>query len=219
MTIMMQRTTGLERFHAAQAERGHFDRAYREIQQGRKRTHWMWYVFPQLRALAKSETARYFGIADLAEARAYLADPILAGRLAKCTISVLSHRRLMFSYPDNHKLRACMTLFSKVVDDPTLPNAVLEKFFAGMQDQLTLDVLAGKKIAPPVSHWEQQVAVTRAAVTRRRTDPMLRHEIETFVKRFNLSAAATRQMVDEWMADRGRAVAVAWDEAYDSCQG
>jgi uncharacterized protein (DUF1810 family) len=221
----------LQRFHSAQATQGHFDKAYREIQRGRKHTHWMWFVFPQLRALGKSETARYFGIADLAEARAYLGDPILAGRLARCTIAVLSHKRLMFEHPDNHKLRACMTLFAKVVEDPTLPLAVLEKFYAGMQDQLTLDVLAGKKITLPSprrvdvgKHWEKQVASARAAVDsvgarRERNEPMLRSEVESFVRGFNLSAAATRRMVDEWMADRGRAVSVAWDEAYDSCQG
>lgn len=218
----------LKRFHIAD---GTYGRAYREIRTGHKTGHWMWFVFPQLRALAKSDTARYFGIADLAEARAYVNDPALRRRLAECTIAVLGHRRLMFEHPDNHKLRACMTLFAKVVEDPTLPMAVLEKFYAGMQDQLTLDVLAGKKITLPPPrradmghHWEKRIASARAAVDsvgvrRDRADPMLRSEVEAFVRGFNLSRAATQRMVDEWMADRGRAVSVAWDEAYDSCQG
>lgn len=221
----------LERFHAAHAHKGVYLRARSEIMAGRKRTHWMWFVFPQLRALAKSETARFYGIADLDEARAYIDDPVLRARLAECTMGVLGHKRLMLTYPDNHKLRSCMTLFSKVAADPTLPLAVLDKFFAGMQDQLTLDVLAGKRIAPTPprrddvgKHWEKQIAATRSAiesvgVRRGRSDPMLRSEVEAFVRGFNLSRAASKRMVDEWMADRARAVSVAWDEAYDSCQG
>lgn len=217
----------LERFRGAQS--GPYPAAYREIKAGRKTGHWMWFIFPQLRALAKSETARYFGIADLAEARAYVNDPVLRQRLAECTIAALSHEQLMFEHPDNHKLRACMTLFAKVVEDPTLPMAVLNKFYAGMQDQLTLDVLDGKKITLPPSreaamghHWEKQIAGARAAADsvgarRQRVEPMLRGEVEAYVRGFNLSAAASRRMVDEWMADRGRATSIAWDEAADYC--
>lgn len=214
----------LDRFRFAQAERGCYERALREIKQGRKQTHWMWFVFPQLRALSKSEAADYFGIADLAEAKAYIADPLLRRRLAEVTIATLKHRNLMFAHPDDHKLRSCMTLFAKVVEDASLPLAVLEKFFGGKQDQLTLDVLAGKKITLPAPRAaklrEGRVAATRAVVEpssprRRRGEPMLRSEVESYVRRFGLSTADTRRMVDEWMADRGRAVSVAWDEAND----
>jgi len=216
----------LDRFHVAHATGAHFDKAYREIQRGRKHTHWMWFVFPQLRALGNSETARYFGIADLTEARAYLGDPILAGRLARCVIAVLSHKRLMFEHPDNYKLRACMTLFAKVVEDPTLPLAVLEKFYAGQPDQLTLDVLAGKTIAPQTAmgrvevgrRWEKRIdrAVRPVGRLAEPDRPMDRAEVVSFVRGFNLSAAATRHLVDKWMEDQERAREAGWNSHADS---
>lgn len=118
----------------------------REIASGQKQTHWMWYVFPQLRVFAKSETAHYYGIADKAEALAYLDDEVLRVRLATATMGILKQRRLMFTDVDQRKLHRCMTLFGELVKDRTLPDAVLTKFFAGEQHQLTLDVLAGKQV-------------------------------------------------------------------------
>jgi uncharacterized protein (DUF1810 family) len=219
----------LDRFHRAQATLGRFDKAYREVQLGRKQTHWMWFVFPQLRALAKSETARYFGIADITEARAYLADPVLAARLAKCTMAVLSHKHLMFGHPDNHKLRASMTLFSKVVADPTLPTAVLEKFYGGKPDQLTLDVLDGKRITLPPSRFHQtamgRVEWKQAPMwedTAPEDDdpapdrPMDRAEVARFVRGFNVSKTVAMQIVDKWMEDQERARDAGWEAHADS---
>ena len=208
----LNQATGLGRFHAAHSRDNAYRRAFREIQQGRKRTHWMWFVFPQLRALAKSETARFYGIADRAEAIAYIDDPVLRMRLGECTTAILGHRRLMLTHPDNHKLRSCMTLFAQVTADPTLPNAVLAKFFDGKPDQLTLDVLAGKAItlppprtAPAAHRWEQgmlRIPQDTQAWTRER--------VMSFVRSFGLSSVATRQLTDAWMADRGRAMGAVW---------
>lgn len=209
----------LQRFHFAQDEREHYRRAVTEMRRGVKVTHWMWYVFPQLRALAKSETATYFGIANIAEARAYVSDPILRARLAEATMAVLGHKKLMFGHTDTHKLRSCMTLFAQVVEDPTLPNAVLAKFYDGKPDQLTLDVLAGKKITLPPSRTYAQTPLFSKPGTRLRDEPMDRAEVERFLREFNLSGASTARIAEEWLRDRRSAIEVAWDEAYDSIQG
>jgi uncharacterized protein (DUF1810 family) len=137
-------TTALGRFRSAQDKR--WRQITRELATGRKETHWMWFVFPQLRALAKSETAHYYGLDGKAEALAYLDDPILRARLAEATMAVLRHQRSMFSDTDRRKLRACMTLFREITTDPTLPDAVLAKFYAGTRCPLTLDLLAGKPV-------------------------------------------------------------------------
>lgn len=209
----------LRRFHVAQDERGHYDRALREMRRGVKATHWMWYVFPQLRALSKSEAADYFGIAGIDEARAYVGDPVLRVRLAESTMAVLAHKGLMFAHPDNHKLRSCMTLFAQVVEDPALPNAVLDKFYGGVRDQLTLDSLAGKPIVLPRSRPVVQPPLFRTPVGRLRGEPMDRGEVERFLREFNLSGPAAKRIAEEWIGDRRRAVEMAFDEAYDSMQG
>ena len=116
-----------------------------ELATGQKQTHWMWFVFPQLRGLAKSEMAQRYGIADKAEALAYLDNEVLRVRLASATMAVLKQKRLMFGDTDRKKLRSCMTLFRGLVTDPTLPDAVLTKYYDG-PCQLTLDLLAGRPI-------------------------------------------------------------------------
>lgn len=225
--------TGLARFRRAQDHHGAYRRALREISQGVKRTHWMWFVFPQLRGLAKSDTARYFGIADRAEAYAYLSDPVLRLRLAECASGVLRQTELMFSRVDTYKLRSSMTLFGQVAEDPTLANAVLEKFFDGKPDQLTLDLLAGKPIVLPESRptprpvatgrfREQGVQRARAALDaaerrRRAQEPWSRDRVSTFLASFGgLSTVAVRQMTDAWMADRQSAMKMAWESCADS---
>lgn len=234
MTVMTKPVTiGLRRFHAAHERGGVYRRALREIQRGDKQTHWMWFIFPQLQGLAKSNVARFYGIADRAEALAYLDDPILRRRLAECTMGALSHPKLMFDYPDNHKLRSCMTLFREVAADPALPNAVLEKFFAGLPDQNTLDLLAGKpvmlatKTTPPRGvdmgkHWEKQIKKARqavAAVGQRPTHmdrgQWSRERVTSFVRGFGLSTVATKQMVDAWMADQARAWREGWEDGHE----
>lgn len=231
MTLAITRPLAgpLDRFLAAQNRQGTYIRARNEIVAGRKRTHWMWFVFPQLAALAKSETARYYGIADKDQAAAYIENTTLRARLGECTMHVLRHDRLMFHRPDDGKLHACMTLFREVVADPTAPNAVLDKFYGGKPHQLTLDVLAGRYVAPQTTtgrvevgrHWDKQISVAQANVAaagarRPRTEPMMRAEVASFVAGFNLSAAATRRLVDEWMADQDRARQTGWDAHADA---
>lgn len=114
-----------------------------ELRDGRKTGHWMWFVFPQLRGLGRSETARFYGIADLAEARAYLADPVLAGRLEQAATALLSHSGLtaeeILGAVDALKLRSSATLFSRAGKGRTalLMHDVLARFYGGRPCPLT----------------------------------------------------------------------------------
>ncbi len=134
----------LERFVAAQD--AVMAAVREELRAGRKRTHWMWFVFPQLRALGRSGTALHYGIASLAEARAYLAHPALGPRLRDCTALVCAAQgrtiHEIFGSPDDMKFRSCMTLFAAA--DPAAPlfTEALRIFFDGQPDPLTVDLLA-----------------------------------------------------------------------------
>ncbi|WP_433359511.1 DUF1810 domain-containing protein [Actinoplanes sp. CA-142083] len=128
----------LERFVAAQD--GVYERALAEIVAGDKRSHWMWFIFPQIAGLGRSATAERYAISGREEAVAYLAHPVLGPRLKQCTESVLSHRTQFFPFPDDLKLRSCMTLFAQVADDPAPFRAVIARFYDG-DDQRTLDLL------------------------------------------------------------------------------
>jgi len=137
----------LERFVAAQAPV--FDRALAELQAGRKRSHWMWFIFPQLRGLGFSTTARFYGIASLAEARAYLAHPLLGPRLEICmrTVLAIQDRSLheIFGTPDDMKFGSCMTLFSLAADGrDSLFHTALDRYCGGRQDERTLELLDGE---------------------------------------------------------------------------
>lgn len=119
------------------------DAVRRELAAGTKRTHWMWFIFPQLRALGRSETARFYGLAGLAEARAYLAHPVLGPRLLDCVESV-DHVQgktalQILGSPDDLKFRSCLTLFAAVDRAPF--EAALRHFYAGVPDPLTLELL------------------------------------------------------------------------------
>lgn len=133
----------LERFKEAQ-EKNYAD-ALNEIHKGKKTSHWMWYVFPQLQGLGKTETARFFGIADLEEAEAYLNDPILKKRLERISEALLQHKNKsaneILGKPDDLKLRSCMTLFSIVPDASPVFQEVLNVFFEGNKDNRTLELL------------------------------------------------------------------------------
>jgi uncharacterized protein (DUF1810 family) len=128
----------LQRFHAAQA--GVYPRVLGEIRAGDKRSHWMWFVFPQVAGLGFSPAAQRYAITGRDEARAYLGDPVLGPRLLECAAGVLAHDHLMFDFPDDLKLRSSMTLFAQVADDPAPFEAVLAKFYDG-PDRRTLDLL------------------------------------------------------------------------------
>lgn len=137
----------LARFHEAQ--RGSYDAALAELRSARKATHWMWFIFPQLAGLGRSATARYYGIADLGEARAYLADPVLQARLDACAAALLSHDGLtaetILGPVDALKLRSSATLFAAA--DPDGPvgarmEAILDRFYGGRPCPLTAGLLA-----------------------------------------------------------------------------
>lgn len=133
----------LQRFVAAQE--GVYERALGELRAGRKRTHWMWFVFPQLAGLGFSATAQHYAIADLAEARAYLADPLLGQRLRRCAEALLAHEGLgareIFGSPDDLKLRSSMTLFVRVAERDSVFGRVLERYYGGAEDPRTLELL------------------------------------------------------------------------------
>lgn len=123
-----------------------------ELRAGRKRTHWMWFVFPQLRGLGHSPTAQFYAIASLEEAEAYLADPVLGPRLRECTrlVNEIDGRTLgeIFGFPDDLKFRSCMTLFARAVErraafpEDQIFRRALEKYFGGQEDPRTLERLA-----------------------------------------------------------------------------
>ncbi|MDO9500177.1 DUF1810 domain-containing protein [Falsiroseomonas sp.] len=118
----------------------------RELRQGRKYGHWMWFVFPQLRELGRSATARHYGISSLAEARAYAAHPLLGQRLVDCTALVLAVPdrtvHAIFGSPDDLKFRSCMTLFAAAWPEQPVFAEALRRHFGGAADSLTLDLLA-----------------------------------------------------------------------------
>jgi uncharacterized protein (DUF1810 family) len=133
----------LQRFLEAQNQ--NYLKALAEISHGKKTTHWMWYIFPQIQGLGQSETARFFGIADLDEAAAYLEHPVLGKHLVQISTELLKHRELsaaeIFGHPDNMKLRSSMTLFANVPESHKVFRQVLDTFFNGEQDEKTLQIL------------------------------------------------------------------------------
>jgi uncharacterized protein (DUF1810 family) len=115
-----------------------------ELAEGSKRSHWMWFIFPQLKGLGGSPTAVSYAISSLAEAHAYLAHPLLGARLRECTLCVLAltgrTAHEVFGYPDDLKFRSCMTLFAHA--DPAGPwRTALARYFAGEEDPLTRERL------------------------------------------------------------------------------
>jgi uncharacterized protein (DUF1810 family) len=134
----------MQRFLDAQAQV--YDAVRAELSAGRKRSHWMWFVFPQLRGLGKSPTARFYGIGSKREALDYWRHPVLGARLEQCTRLVLAHTdktaHEIFGSPDDLKLRSCMTLFREVAPEQPLFGQVLQRFYDGQPDRRTLELLA-----------------------------------------------------------------------------
>jgi uncharacterized protein (DUF1810 family) len=131
----------LERFVAAQDEV--YDQALAELVAGGKRSHWMWFVFPQLAGLGSSPAARKYAIGGLDEARAYLEHPVLGPRLRESAAALLEHdasAEEILGYPDDLKLRSSMTLFAEAVADRELFDRVIGRFYDG-PDQRTLELL------------------------------------------------------------------------------
>ena len=134
---------GLDKYVSAQAR--DYDDALREIRGGRKRSHWIWYIFPQLDGLGYSSTAQYYGIRDLEQAKDYMAHPVLGPRLVEISEALLalpsSDPGAVMGYPDDLKLCSSMTLFELAAPDQPVFGKVLDKFYGGRRDPLTLRLL------------------------------------------------------------------------------
>jgi uncharacterized protein (DUF1810 family) len=133
----------LERF--VQAQQPVIGQVLKELRTGRKASHWMWFVFPQLEGLGRSPMARRFAIASREEAAAYLAHPVLGPRLRECTrlVNEVEGRGIeeIFGHPDELKFHSCMTLFAQASADDRVFIEALRKYFAGEYDPLTLERL------------------------------------------------------------------------------
>jgi uncharacterized protein (DUF1810 family) len=133
----------LQRFVDAQS--GVIDRVYAELRAGQKGSHWMWFIFPQIRGLGSSRMSQAFAISSLAEAAAYVAHPVLGPRLKRCTelVNAIEDRSIeeVLGYPDHLKFHSSMTLFARAEPGEPVFQAALQKFFAGNFDQSTLNRL------------------------------------------------------------------------------
>lgn len=133
----------LERFVSPQS--GVYPRALAEIRAGSKRSHWMWFIFPQIEGLGRTPTSRLYSIKSLDEARAYLAHPVLGPRLVECAEAALqvpdrtAHE--IFGSPDDLKLRSSATLFAEAAGEPSVFHRLLDRFYEGKPDERTLELL------------------------------------------------------------------------------
>lgn len=143
----MSTVSDLKRF--TDAQQSSFATALSEIQNGKKRSHWMWYIFPQIQGLGFSSTAQYYAIENLEEAAAYIAHPVLGVRLIEISKALLeledTDPRLVMGYPDNLKLRSCMTLFQIAAPDQPVFGQVLDKYFGGKPDGRTKEILCHER--------------------------------------------------------------------------
>ena len=137
----MQDPHRLQRFVDAQDDDGTYESALRELRDGRKRSHWMWFIFPQIAGLGQSPTSRRYAISSLEEARAYVAHPVLGPRLEECVRALLARTgasaRDIFGGIDAMKLRSSMTLFHRADPDNALYREVLDRYFGGEPDEAT----------------------------------------------------------------------------------
>ena len=135
----------LDRF--VQAQTLMYPSVLKQIQNGKKTSHWMWFMFPQLRGLGTSTMAHKYGIVDLGEAKAYLAHPVLSGRLYELCGELLKHKDKtaleIFGDIDEMKLKSSMTLFALTSEDYTIFDEVLEHFFGGEMDEVTVKLING----------------------------------------------------------------------------
>ena len=137
----MQDPHRLQRFVDAQDDDGTYESALRELRDGRKRSHWMWFIFPQIAGLGQSPSSRRYAISSLEEARAYVEHPILGPRLEECARALLQRAgasaRDIFGGIDAMKLRSSMTLFHRADPDNPLYSEVLDRYFGGEPDSAT----------------------------------------------------------------------------------
>lgn len=134
----------MERFISAQLNS--YEIALAEIKNGKKISHWMWYIFPQLAGLGFSPTSKYYALKNLQEAKEYLEHPILGKRLLEISHELLNLNNLsaeeIFGSPDDKKLKSCMTLFNMIDNSPSVFNEVLNKYFEGNPDKRTIQLLS-----------------------------------------------------------------------------
>ncbi len=127
------------------AQENDFERALAEIKRGRKQSHWMWYIFPQIKGLGSSETSRFYAVKTSAEAELYLAHPVLGARLVRISEALLEIEgktaNQIFGSPDDVKLKSCMTLFGSLENAHPVFQRVLDKYFNGTKDQRTLELI------------------------------------------------------------------------------
>ena len=133
----------LNRF--VRAQETSYDRALAEVRDGCKRSHWMWYIFPQIAGLGQTSTSRLYAIDDLEEAQAYLRHPVLGPRLLEISEALLAlntdSAMAVFGWPDDMKLRSCMTLFSAVSEEGSVFQQVLDAYYRGERDERTMQLL------------------------------------------------------------------------------
>jgi uncharacterized protein (DUF1810 family) len=134
----------LIRFYLAQESK--YAIALSEIQAGRKQNHWIWYIFPQIAGLGRSETAQFYALKDVNEAKLFLEDPVLGKRLREITQALLGLEELtiyaVMGTPDDMKVKSCMTLFAEIDTQPdAIFQQVLDKYYAGEKDLLTLELM------------------------------------------------------------------------------
>lgn len=138
----------LSRFSEAQ-DQGVYESALRELEDGRKVGHWMWFIFPQIQGLGNSSTSAYYGIQNLEEARAYLSDPVLGARLIQSTEVLLSlsgcSAEKVFGYPDYLKFLSSLTLFEQASNESGVFTKALQKYYSGKRDQKTIKILKNEK--------------------------------------------------------------------------
>jgi uncharacterized protein (DUF1810 family) len=135
----------LRRF--VQAQEDDYQRALSELKAGRKRTHWIWYIFPQFDGLGFSSTSKYYSIKSLNEAKAYLNHPVLGPRLVECAEVVLTlegrSAQQILGSPDDLKLRSCATLFASVAPPGSVFERLIAKYYSGKADDQTLHLIGG----------------------------------------------------------------------------
>ncbi|MBQ7545321.1 MAG: DUF1810 domain-containing protein [Synergistaceae bacterium] len=138
----------LERF--IEAQKGSYDIALNEMRAGQKKSHWIWYIFPQLAELGQTYRAKFYGLSGIDEARAYLNHPVLGARLKEISealmglgLDVNDPEEVMGGHPDDWKLCSCMTLFAEASEGDSVFKDVLYKFFGGRKDKRTLELLRG----------------------------------------------------------------------------
>lgn len=122
-----------------------YPNALSEVKIGRKQSHWMWYIFPQIAGLGTTEISNYYSIQNIEEAKAYMEEPLLSSHLLEISEALLeletNDANRIFGFPDDMKLKSSMTLFSEACPDEEIFQKVLDKFFNGIKDQKTIDLL------------------------------------------------------------------------------